>query len=101
MVDLYRQGLRLRSDMINSRTFYTLRCKQCGRSYPIIWRDYFPCPDATPSNITCFVNAFKELNDETNRLKKEKFREGELKRESLRKAAEERQRERLEKREHN
>lgn len=83
MVDIFRQGLRLRSDMLNARPFYTIRCKRCGRAYPIVWHNSFPYPDATSLNLMCFVNAFKELSDKSKRLKKEKFEEGEAKREKL------------------
>lgn len=59
IVDLYMSGSLMPKAIINKRDFYTIRCKKCGKTYPIIWSYGFPLPDFSPRHISRFLYAFK------------------------------------------
>lgn len=62
IVDLFMSNQKMPLSLMNKRAFYTIRCKKCGKMYPIIWVGGFPLPDFTPSHISEFVQSFGELN---------------------------------------
>ena len=63
IINYYMEGSRMPKALNNKRDFYTIRCKKCGKTYPIIWRRGFPLPDFNPRNISEFMYDFKHAND--------------------------------------
>lgn len=52
----------LPESILNKRPFYTFRCKQCGKTYPIIWINGFPVPEFSASYVRDFISEFQSLN---------------------------------------
>ena len=63
IIDKYQAGERIQKGMINHRVFYTIRCKKCGRTYPIVWRRGYPLPDHNPLNYKTFMSEFRHCGD--------------------------------------
>lgn len=69
IVDLIVANKRMPAALFNKRPFYTFRCKQCGKTYPILWLSGFPVPDFGPSYIGEFMSQFRDLNQKKGKGK--------------------------------
>lgn len=59
IIDLFTAGKQMPKSYLNKRAFYTIRCKKCGKCYPIKWVRGFPLPDFGTDDFKMFLREFK------------------------------------------
>jgi len=49
-------------DVFDKRTVYTLRCRSCGKAFPIRWVRGYPVPNLYEDYYENFMDNFKEMS---------------------------------------